>query len=191
MATSPAVLNPTDLRRAASKSWLPAFCCLLFISFTSSTLMSGYHTQFVVNDAWKLVFGNWHYSDWPGILNHDGRKIGHFFGYGAVGLIFRQAWYQTLRVRRLRLGRVLNSNRLFLLSAVLSVLSIFLVSSLDELHQCFVPQRVGSFSDVVRDTFGTVFLNLVLLAWRAWKRPPAGFEWNSSASPNSTPEQVF
>jgi len=165
--------------------------CLAFICFTSTTLMSGYHTQFVVNDAWKLVFGNWH-SDLAGPLNYDCRKVGHFFGYGAVGLIFRHAWYQTLRARRIRIGRVLKTNRLFLLSVVLSVLSIFIVSSMDELHQSFLPQRVGSFGDVMRDTLGTVFLNLVLMAWRAYKRAaPLRFGWKLPRRASATPERAF
>ena len=180
MATSPAVLNPAiDLRRAALRSWLPVLYSIAFICFTSTTLMSGYHTQFVVDDVWHMLFGNWH-LDWRGTVNLDGRKIGHFFGYGVVGLIFRQAWHQTLRVRAIRLGRTLRTSRLFMLSAVLSVQSVFLVASLDELHQSFLPQRVGSFGDVLRDTAGTIFLNLVLLAWRAYRHPAAAYVWSTS-----------
>jgi VanZ family protein len=79
-----------------------------------------------------------------------------------------------------RLGRTLIQSRLLILAAAFSVLSIFLVASADELHQCFLPQRVGSFGDVMRDTFGTIFLNLVLLAYRAYKRPAAAYVWNSA-----------
>ena len=179
MATSPAILNPSVELPRIHKAWFPVFFSLAFISFTSSTLMSGYHTQFVVNDVWKMLFGNWH-ADLTGVINGDGRKIGHFFGYGAVGLVFRNAWQHTLRARAVRVGRTLMQSRLLILSALLSVGSIFLVASADEIHQCFLPQRVGSFGDVIRDTAGTICLNLVLLAWRAYRRsanPPA---WSSS-----------
>jgi len=191
VASSPAILNPSlelpalkapmELPRAIHKAWISVFFSLVFISFTSSTLMSGYHTQFVVNDVWQALFGNWHLNDWAGIVNGDGRKIGHFFGYGLIGLIFRNAWQQTLGARAVRLGRTLMQSRLAILAAVFSVGSIFLIASADELHQCFLPQRVGSFGDVLRDTFGAVFLNLVLLAYRAYRRPAAAHLWSSDA----------
>lgn len=180
MATSPAVFRTgNDLPRVRLRVWLPVFFSIAFICFTSTTLMSGYHTQFVVDDAWKLVFGKWH-CNCTGPLNYDGRKLGHFFGYGLIGMIFRKAWHETLRDRARRVGRTLRASRLSLLSAVLSVASIFLVASLDELHQRFLPQRVGSFEDVLRDTLGTVFLNLVLFAWRAYKRSSATDVWVAS-----------
>jgi VanZ family protein len=180
MATSPAILNPSLELPKIHKAWLPVFFSLAFICFTSSTLMSGYHTQFVVNDVWKALFGSWHLNDWTGVVNGEGRKIGHFFGYGAIGLVFRNAWQHTLRTRAIQLGRTLLHSRLMILSALLSVGSIFLVASADELHQCFLPQRVGSFGDVLRDTSGTVFMNLLLLAYRAYKRPAAAYAWYSN-----------
>lgn len=189
MATSPAILNPSlelpalnapmEWSRVIRRAWIPVFCSMAFICFTSSTLMSGYHTQFVVDDVWKALFGNWHLNDWPGIVNADGRKIGHFFGYGLVGLIFRNAWQHTLSARAVRLGRAMMQSRLAILSALFSVASIFLIASADEFHQCFLPQRVGSFGDVLRDTFGAIFLNLVLLAYRAYRRPAAAHVWDS------------
>lgn len=193
MASSPALLNPSlDLSRIQKpwvlpriqKHWIAVLCCLAFVCFTSTTLMSGYHTQFVVDGVWKALFGNWH-NDWRGMANGDGRKIGHFFGYGMVGLIFRNAWERTLSARAVRLGRTLVNSRLMILAALMSVFSIFLVALADELHQCFLPQRVGSFGDVLRDTFGTVFLNLVLLAWRAYKRPAAASLWEPVLAPDN------
>ena len=181
MATSPAILNPSIELPKIHKVWLPVFFSLVFICFTSSTLMSGYHTQFVVDDVWKALFGNWHLNDWPGIVNADGRKIGHFFGYGMVGLIFRNAWQHTLSARAVRLGRAMMRSRLAILSVLFSVASIFLIASADEFHQCFLPQRVGSFGDVLRDTFGAICLNLVLLAYRAYQRPAAAHVWDPEA----------
>jgi hypothetical protein len=182
VATSPALLNPSlELPRVLParplhKAWLSVFFCLAFICFTSTTLMSGYHTQFVVNDLWKALFGHWH-EDLTGIVNFDARKIGHFFGYGAVGLIFRNAWQHTLAARAQRAGRTLPYRRLMFSSAALAVLSILLIASCDELHQAFLPQRVGSFGDVLRDTYGTIFLNLLLLAGRAYQRS-SQYVWN-------------
>ena len=138
--------------------------------------MSGYHTQFVVNDVWKALFGNWH-MDWRGVVNGEGRKVGHFFGYGAIGLIFRNAWHTTLRQRALRVGQAVLHNQLLIKSFALSALSIFIVASLDELHQHFLPQRVGSFGDVIRDTAGTVFLNVMWLVFRHYRRGRAIAAW--------------
>jgi len=184
MATSPAVLNPSlDLPRSlparpVHRAWFPVLLCMGFICFTSTTLMSGYHTQFVVNDLWRTLFGHWH-EDLRGVVNFDARKIGHFFGYGTVGLLFRNAWQHTLEARAQRRKRTLQFGRILLLSAALSVLSILLVSACDELHQAFLPQRVGSFGDVLRDTSGTIFLNLLLLGYR-WYQRSRRFAWNSA-----------
>lgn len=184
MASSPALLNPSlELPRSlpvrpVHRAWLPVFLCLGFICFTSTTLMSGYHTQFVVNDVWRVLFGHWH-EDLRGVVNFDARKIGHFFGYGAVGLIFRNAWQHTLEARAKRREQTVSWRRLLLLSAALSIVSILLVSSCDELHQAFLPQRVGSLGDVLRDTYGTIFLNGLLLAYR-WCQRSIGLVWNSA-----------
>jgi len=83
----------------------------------------------------------------------------------------------TPRMAR-RAGRAISVRRLMFQSAALSVLSIMLVASCDELHQAFLPQRVGSFGDVLRDTGGTIFLNLVLLAYRAYRRS-MHYGWSS------------
>ena len=56
--------------------------------------MGGTHTQVLVNAVWKAVLGTWH-SNLTGQVNGIGRKVGHFFGYGLVSLIFRNAWYKS------------------------------------------------------------------------------------------------
>ena len=51
----------------------------------------GSHTQVIVDHVWRAIFGNWHASLIGPINGDDGRKVGHFFGYGTIGLLFRAA----------------------------------------------------------------------------------------------------
>lgn len=171
MAVAPVSLNyshlPIDLPKPSAtlrRAWLPVFCALGFICFTSTSLMGGSHTQIIVNHAWHAIFGNWHY-DLVGKINGDGRKVGHFFGYGTVGLLFRRAWHTSMRAWALAIN-----SKLALFSASLGIASTFGVASLDEWHQRFLAGRVGTFHDVMLDTCGAFFLNLMLFAYRAHKR---------------------
>jgi len=91
--------------------------------------------------------------------------VGHFFGYGAIGLLFRRAWHLSMRAWALATG-----SRIALYAASLGIASTFAVASLDEWHQCFLRGRVGSFHDVLLDTCGALFLTLVLFAYQAHKQ---------------------
>lgn len=172
MAAAPVYLNPSPRRVPVSiqkkhsvpSAWIPVCCSLAFVCFTSTSLMGGSHTQIVVNWVWKMLFGNWHHN-LTGIVNGEGRKIGHFFGYGAIGLLFRRAWHASMRAWALAVN-----SKLALYAASLGIASTFAVASLDEWHQTFLRGRVGSFHDVLLDTCGALFLNLVLFAYRAHKR---------------------
>jgi VanZ family protein len=162
MATSPTLLNPARLtpRHSLRGAWLSVFFAILFVSFTSTTLMSGYHTGIVVNYVWHSLFGSWHLND-SGHVNWFGRKIGHFFGYGTIGLLFRKAWYTSIRAYMLTLR-----SQIMLFSAALGVVSTFALAALDEWHQMYLPQRHGSIYDAVLDTSGALFLNIAV--WAAW-----------------------
>lgn len=68
------------------------------------------------------------------------RKATHFLGYGIVGLLFyllyrKFAWQ---------------------LPALLAIITIFFIASLDEFRQSFLPGRTGIFSDVLIDTAGAI-----------------------------------
>jgi VanZ family protein len=129
--------------------------------------MGGSHTQVIVDHAWRAIFGNWHAS-LIGPVNEDSRKVGHFFGYGTIGLLFRRAWHASMRAWALTAH-----SRLALFSASLGIACTFAVASLDEWHQRFLRGRVGSFHDVLLDTCGALCLNLLLFAYRAHKREQA------------------
>ena len=74
------------------------------------------------------------------------RKGTHFVGYGIVALLF-YVLYRKLAWK---------------LSALIAILTVFFIASLDELRQTFIPGRTGVFSDVILDTAGAICF--VLLA---------------------------
>jgi VanZ family protein len=166
MATFPALSNPSYAapRRSVRAAWIAALCAVAFVAFTSTNLMGGSHTQIVVNGVWRVLFGKVN-EQICGPINFFGRKVGHFFGYGTIGLIFRKAWYASLRSYAILFGK-----KLLIVSAALGVTSTFVLASLDEWHQHFLATRHGSFRDVLMDTAGAVFLTLVLWAVRADRR---------------------
>jgi VanZ family protein len=165
MSTTPMLFNPSRSSRPRSlHPWLPVLYALAFICFTSTTFMGGSHTQILVNAVWKAVLGTWHWN-LTGPVNGIGRKVGHFFGYGIVGLIFRNAWYKSARA----FAWVMRS-WLTPLAGSLAVMSTFSVACLDEWHQRFLPGRVGSLRDALLDAAGAIFLNVIFWALMARRR---------------------
>lgn len=170
MCASPVLLNLSKVaphrnaRVNVRTKWLPVLLSLIFVCFTSTTFMGGSHTQVVVNAVWKAAFGAWHFNQ-TGLVNEVLRKTGHFFGYGMIGLFFRNAWYSTARA-------VTSMLRSWLMpfSAGLAVASTFLVGCLDEWHQRYLPGRVGCLRDALLDSAGALFLNLLVWAIVARRR---------------------
>ena len=166
MSASPMLLNPSPLRprRGVGIEWLPVLYALIFISFTSTAFMGGTHTQILVDAVWKPLLGTWRW-DLTGPVNEFCRKTGHFFGYGLVSLLFRNAWYKSAQA----FAWVVRS-WLTPFAATLAVVSTFFVACLDEWHQRYVPGRVGSIRDALLDAAGALFLNLLFWALRARRR---------------------
>jgi VanZ family protein len=129
--------------------------------------MGGSHTQVVVSAVWQAVFGDWHFKA-AANLNEVLRKVGHFFGYGMISLLFRNAWFRTLR-----LFPWFARTSLVQLAGQLAVLSTFLVGCLDEWHQTFLPGRVGCLRDALLDTTGALVLNVAFWALYIRKRKQA------------------
>lgn len=181
MAASPAIFPSSQTlprrsvrqpRTPVQSAWIPALLSIVFVCFTSTSFMSGRHTQVLVDSVWRTFLGTWHWN-LTGPINGVGRKIGHFLGYGTIGLIFRNAWHTSIRAGLLRIGASLATFQGMVSVSALSVLSTFIIASLDELHQRFVPGRVSSFRDVMVDTTGAIFLNVVFWTVRAHKRRKA------------------
>lgn len=145
-------------------AWLPAVFGLVVISVESTALMRGANTGRWLTDLCESVWG---YSDGSTIAtaNIVLRKIGHFIGYGTLGLLFRRGWYASLRRRWMGTRSGLRAAAM-----ALAVLSTLLVASLDEWHQSFLFGRVSSPYDVLLDTTGAILFNLAMLKFLAWRR---------------------
>lgn len=165
MSTFPVLLSPSSARfsgkpsRKFSVSWLPALCGVVFVACTSTAYMGGTHSGEILASIWQSVLGHWHYSAvWQ--VNLIARKVGHFTGHGLLSLVFRNTWYTVLRrTAPERRGRWLVG------SAFLAVLTTMAIASMDELHQTFVPGRVGCVRDVMIDTAGALFVNALFVVW--------------------------
>jgi VanZ family protein len=181
MSATPALFPPSRVapsqavrapRQSVQQAWMAVLFSIIFVCFTSTSFMGGSHTQILVNVVWRTFLGARHW-DLTAPVNIACRKVGHFLGYGVIGLIFRNAWNSSVRVGLIRIGAGLATLRGMVSISALAVLSTFILASLDELHQRFVPGRVSSFRDVMVDTTGAIFLNVVFWTARAYRRNKA------------------
>lgn len=163
MATSPFPYSPA-LRPALHKVWIPVLLGLTIICLESSPLMGGNRTAKWLSEIWPpslpAVSSNFFIN-----VHHLLRKIGHFSGYGALGLLFRNAWLRSVRACLGLLGTQLKIG-----ATALAVSCVFLVGSLDEWHQSFIPGRTSKCSDVLIDTGGALIFTLAYWTYRSWRR---------------------
>ncbi|MCT6923668.1 VanZ family protein [Metasolibacillus sp.] len=82
------------------------------------------------------------------------RKATHFIGFGIVGTIL-YLFYRKLAWH---------------FPSLLAIATIFVIASLDELRQSFLPGRTGVFSDVLLDSFGAVVFIMVTAMMTRKKR---------------------
>lgn len=129
-------------------------------------------TSVPLQRAAEALFGSGVDTGWTSIHQFI-RKTGHFMGYGMFALVcFRGFWFVFRRLAA-RLPRKLWAHGL-------AILVTFLVAGADELHQSFLPNRSGQFSDVLLDTCGAAMLGLLLFLamslvdWRKGARARAG-----------------
>jgi VanZ family protein len=145
-------------------AWLPAIFGLVVISVESTTLMRGANTGRWLMDLCDSIWGRADGST-VATANFVLRKVGHFSGYGILGLFFRRGWYASLRRRWMGTRSGLRGAAM-----TLAVLSTFLVASADEWHQGLLIGRVSSPYDVLLDTTGAILFNVVLLKILALRR---------------------
>lgn len=110
--------------------------------------------------AFEFLFG--HVSDalWPHI-HYAIRKLGHFIGYGTMGVLWFRAWWMT------------RPRASFLADAMLALICTAIVASTDEFHQSFLPNRTGVPTDVLIDCSGAIVMQLIvylILRIRSTKR---------------------
>jgi VanZ family protein len=150
-APSHAAPRPTTLWLRA---WLPVLACLFVFALESTTWGGADHTSEPLRRIAETLFGFDQFAYWKPI-HMAIRKTGHFMGYGIFSLVCFRAFRLVQRKPARRLGDRLAAHGL-------AIAATFLVASADEFHQTFLPNRFGSFSDVLLDTSGAVTLGLLL-----------------------------
>jgi len=149
---------PTPRRRLA---WLPTLLWLTLLAVFSSDLFSAEHTGRILLKIIHALHGPISWESFQK-LHFFVRESAHFLSYGTLSALAFFSWRATVPLPR----------RWSLLWAALGVLTAFVAGSADEFHQSFVPSRTSNFHDVLIDTTGAVFFQLVIalaIAWRASK----------------------
>ncbi len=148
------------------RPWVPAILWIAVIAWESTSTFSSEHTGHWLYAIMSFVFGpvNHRYFD-P--IHAVLRKAGHFVGYGLLSYFFFLGWrgryLSKVRLSRDELraawGRLWRPRW-----ALLAVAMTFVVAALDEGHQTMLPSRTGVFRDVVLDTLGGVFAQILIFA---------------------------
>jgi len=139
-------------------AWLPVAIAVGIISLESTQWLGSDHTSHPLRWFWEAIFGPVGDARWQ-IIHVLFRKLGHFLGYGALGLAWLRAWWMTL------------PHSHFFKDAVLALLGTALVASADEFHQGFLPNRMGSPLDVLLDCSGAIALQFTLYLFLRIFRP--------------------
>ena len=181
--------NPSRPSRwALVRAWLPTFLWIGVIACESTSLFTSTNTQ-----GWLyriLIHINLWLAMHAPAINAVGRKVGHFVGYGIMGSFAFLGWTELFRYKREsylasagKLTRVTPTWQLR--AAALAVLVTFVVASMDEYHQSFVPGRGPAFHDVLLDTSGAVIaLSLIYWFWKSrTKARGPGAPLNSELAP--------
>jgi VanZ family protein len=147
---------------AVASTWLPVAMGLTLIALESTSAMSGEKTSHALRPLFTYIFGPMSDLHW-GEFHHVLRKSGHLLGYGTLGLVWLRAW-----LRAFVACAEWTTRQWRMVAAALAIGCTFLTGSADEIHQTFLPNRTGQFSDVLLDTSGALLFT-VLLALR-WQR---------------------
>lgn len=138
--------------------WLPVLLWLGIIFFESTNLMSSANTGSMLYDLLTRIFGKidqQHFDVFHTIL----RKVGHFTGYGILGMLFFRAIRRTmLKLRSAATSSAETLRQRLIRWACEAVFCTAIVAALDEWHQTFLPARTGAFHDVILDTLGAIIL---------------------------------
>jgi VanZ family protein len=124
------------------------------LALESTAAFGSDHTSAPLHTLFHFLFGSSIDRHWA-YTHHLLRKTGHFAGYGMLSLVFFRGFRLTLRNTALRLHSALASHSL-------AIAATFLIACADEIHQSFLPNRTGCFSDVLLDTAGALTLQALL-----------------------------
>jgi VanZ family protein len=140
--------------RERLRAWTPVLAFTVILAFESTSYLGSEYTSAPLRRVAEALFGCDACVNWEPIHRLI-RKSGHFIGYGFFSLLCLRGFWITLR------GVAPRMRRQFLAHA-LAILTTLLAAGADELHQSFVPNRTGQFSDVLLDTCGGAALCFVL-----------------------------
>ena len=153
----PAASEPIGSRvqlRIRLRAWLPVLAFAMIFAVESTSYFGADHTSAPLQRIAEAIFGYGVGLHWA-VIHQIIRKAGHFMGYGVFCLVCFRGFRIEFRGIASRLTRQLRAHGL-------AILTTFLVASADEIHQSFLPNRCGQFSDVLLDTCGGVALGLAL-----------------------------
>ena len=160
MSSAPFLL-PNSFRGASFRwpsffqAWLPVLLFTCAVALESTAAFGSNRTSAPLHHLFQLLFGSAIDRHWS-YTHHMLRKTGHFAGYGMISLVLFRAFRLTLRNAATRLDKGLASH-------VLAIAATFLIAGADEIHQSFLPNRTGCFSDVLLDTAGALALQITLI----------------------------
>jgi VanZ family protein len=143
-----------ERRRIFLRRWLPVMAGLMIFAFESTSYCGAEHTDAPLRRVAEALCGYDIGVHWR-LIHHLIRKTGHFMGYGGFCLVVLRACWQAFSSAASPMMRQLRAHGL-------AILTTFLVAGADEYHQSFLPNRWGSFSDVLLDTSGGVALCFAL-----------------------------
>src|SRR4051812_23043625 len=174
------------------KRWLPAVIWASLILLASSDAFSAAHTRGIIENFFHWLFPSWTpYSVYKAHLVV--RKCAHFFEYAVLAILVMRGFASGVKApseaavngagepalrpnagpstRHGGLGMASDKEgRRSLTMTILSVVLLCaIVSTIDEVHQHFVPSRTGSPYDVLLDTTGST-VAMLLLTWRKSSR---------------------
>jgi VanZ family protein len=139
-------------------AWWPVAVCIAVIMVESTEMMGADHTSGPLRSIYQFIFGHVSGARWERI-HHNIRKVGHFIGYGLMGLAWLRAWWMSLPRSQ------------FLQDALLALAGTALVASADEYHQSLLPNRTSSAWDVLLDCCGALTVQLIVYIFMRLARP--------------------
>ena len=127
---------------------------LCVLTAFSTDTFSAEHTGGILLKILHALFGQISAHQFL-IIHFFVRKSAHFCSYGLLGALAFFSWRATLP----------SLQRGTLRWSLLAVLLAAAAGGLDEFHQRFVPSRGSSIHDVLLDSIGAVFFQVVIALW--------------------------
>lgn len=156
IAATPKLHGSSKFRMLAS-AWLPVVFCMGVIATESTAMFGADHTTGPLRQLCEFFLGPISEGVWSNV-HFMIRKTGHFMGYGILSAAWFRAFRMTWPLKDYPLRNWLPSHGLALLGTLL-------VASSDEIHQSFLPNRTGTFHDVMTDCSGAIVMQLAIWLW--------------------------